>query len=463
MQLRPTGGGTYNTGGPTNNPPNLIEFSDEPIYDLATMVEQVGVRQMVLWMWEQQYGIPFPPRPEERSGPRRYSERDLVAVVWFRDQVLNGAPAPTVATRLLAAQHPSILPRKNTGSPEETIGEDHPPRPVINTSPLPATNLGRPVEEFTGYPVRGRPTARFTKPLRELTQTTGAFRTTAPEIWISSTSGKLTQTTGSQQMPAVSPTERASDTSWQTQRAPDSSNLGTSVAGHQQYVTTNPAVPNHLRALVPQLMLAFARLDTARANQIVNEALKVQSLEAVCLDLLQPVISRITEVWAGSQMTAPEVHFAQNYVRGLLFSAFHGTREHQDTPQVFIACAPRELSDLGALMLAVFWRRAGLRVVYFGQDLDGDSLTDEVAMQRPALVMVWMSSTQRIRATARIAKRLAQLGSPRPIFSYAGPIFARNPELQRKISGRYLGSDPATATQWVLSIIGGDRYYGASR
>src|SRR5690242_734383 len=42
--------------GKTDHPPSLAQFSNDPIYDLATIVQLVGVRPMILWSWEQQLG-----------------------------------------------------------------------------------------------------------------------------------------------------------------------------------------------------------------------------------------------------------------------------------------------------------------------------------------------------------------------------------------------------------------------
>src|SRR5690348_841818 len=78
--------------GKTDRPPNLAQFSNDPIYDLVTIVQLVGVRPRILWSWEQQLGIPAPARlTDEASGNvRRYSERDLIASLWLREQILNG-------------------------------------------------------------------------------------------------------------------------------------------------------------------------------------------------------------------------------------------------------------------------------------------------------------------------------------------------------------------------------------
>jgi len=86
----PQGPMSRSTGGPTgwnsDTPPDFDQYSDEPKYDFQTIVSQVNVRPMILWGWEQQLGVPSGPRAWDEAGMagRRYSERDLVALLWLR-------------------------------------------------------------------------------------------------------------------------------------------------------------------------------------------------------------------------------------------------------------------------------------------------------------------------------------------------------------------------------------------
>ncbi|HZC76838.1 MAG TPA: hypothetical protein VE258_03775, partial [Ktedonobacterales bacterium] len=96
-------------------------------------------------------------------------------------------------------------------------------------------------------------------------------------------------------------------------------------------------------------------------------------------------------------------------------------------------------------------------VVFLGQDVDASGLVHEVRLKRPALVALAVTTSQRIRSLNRLGKEIMRLPSPRPVFAFSGPIFARNPDLQRKINGVYLGDDPSTATWHVTNLLGMDR------
>src|SRR5258708_32274800 len=156
-----------------------------------------------------------------------------------------------------------------------------------------------------------------------------------------------------------------------------------------------------VRGLLPQLTRAFANLDTFAANQIVSEALGAFPVEKVCIGLLQPALSHTGEMWAHHQLTTSERQFAENYVRGVLFAIFHKTAEHFDAPMVIVGCGPRETNDVAALVLAVFWRRAGLRGVFLGQDVGASGLVPEVRLKPPAPGALAGTPCQRIRPRNR--------------------------------------------------------------
>ncbi|HEX6817877.1 MAG TPA: cobalamin-dependent protein [Ktedonobacterales bacterium] len=69
-------------------PPILDAFSDLPLYNTKAVVHQTGVPAPTLRAWERRYGILSPRRAE--NDYRLYSERDIMLVLWLREQVEIG-------------------------------------------------------------------------------------------------------------------------------------------------------------------------------------------------------------------------------------------------------------------------------------------------------------------------------------------------------------------------------------
>src|SRR5258708_37142814 len=131
------------SGGPAgwsgDAPPILAQYSAEPKYDLQTIVSLVGVRPMILYGWEQQLGVPWNHRAEDEPGPggRRYAERDLVALLWLREQIFQGKAPSDAAALLHAAQRSadSWVDRPPAGDPSAGL------RTPLSSPPLPSNPL----------------------------------------------------------------------------------------------------------------------------------------------------------------------------------------------------------------------------------------------------------------------------------------------------------------------------------
>ena len=425
MSTSAYGRGRSNASG-GGEPPRLDTLPDEPIYDISTVVQELSVRVPVLWAWEQQLGLSSQARDgsSSKAPARRYSERELVALRWVRDQVLAGMPLREAAARLLAAQRlssrnssVSYPGSRSLPDPGGSLGQAVAPRQPSLTRPL------QPGQDPWAV------SARVPAVTRRLTETD---TTSVGSSWQSSPG-----------------TDSLARGNWQS---PATSSVGRPLADRIPPQSTQRA-ERDASVLVQPLLRAFAHFDTALANQVVDEALAHHSVETVCLRLLQPALSRVGDLWARHEMAIPEEHFAVNFARGYLFSVFHTTHEVAGGPLVYVACGPREPHEVGALTLALFWRRAGIRVVYLGQDVDGSSLVQSILAHRPALVALSITTPQRVRSLARLVRDIDQLPSPKPFVTYGGAVFVRSPELQRKVHGVYLGDDAGTATWHVRRLL----------
>ncbi|CAA9549996.1 MAG: hypothetical protein AVDCRST_MAG73-2778 [uncultured Thermomicrobiales bacterium] len=60
----------------------------EPVYNTRAVVRQTGVPADTFRSWERRHGFPAPARTD--GNQRRYSERDIAAIAWLRDQTQAG-------------------------------------------------------------------------------------------------------------------------------------------------------------------------------------------------------------------------------------------------------------------------------------------------------------------------------------------------------------------------------------
>jgi DNA-binding transcriptional MerR regulator len=208
--------------------------------------------------------------------------------------------------------------------------------------------------------------------------------------------------------------------------------------------------PTHLSS---ELVRAFQDLDEARAQQLLAIAFAVYSVEDVCLHLITPTMYQVGELWARGELPAAIEHFASNVVRTQLSNLFHASPAIREGPLVLIGCAPGEAHELGALMLAVFLRRAGIRVAYMGQDAETTGLVRLVEQWRPALLALSASVPSALPGLTEVARAIAALPPPRPQFGFGGRIFVLDPALIARVPGSYLGDHAGIVVPQVKGLL----------
>ncbi|HKS71149.1 MAG TPA: cobalamin-dependent protein, partial [Ktedonobacterales bacterium] len=192
----------------------------------------------------------------------------------------------------------------------------------------------------------------------------------------------------------------------------------------------SPRVPDFyaLNSLAGTLQEHFAALHEQDAVRTIAQALAVYSVDETCLHLLQPVLVEIGRRWAEGSVGATVEHFASAVIRALLDGLFRSAPASEGGPLVLVGCAEGELHELGALMLALFLRRAGLRVAYLGQSVTGESLAATVAALRPACVALSTTVEGHVPALAEAGRQLASRPGA-PFFCFGGQAFEAHPEL----------------------------------
>jgi MerR family transcriptional regulator, light-induced transcriptional regulator len=203
-----------------------------------------------------------------------------------------------------------------------------------------------------------------------------------------------------------------------------------------------PATQN-MHVTRERLIDTFRNLDEPMAHMIMSTMLSIYPVEQVCIELITPTMCEIGRLWIDKHLTVPEEHFASNFFRALLINLFHITPGPLSGPHALVCCAPGEAHELGALMLALFLRRRGIRVAYMGQSIETAGLLYMVRKLMPALVCVSLTMPNYLPALISLGRQLHTMLPPRPIFAFGGLIFSQSQYSSTitQIPGIYLQGD----------------------
>lgn len=198
------------------------------------------------------------------------------------------------------------------------------------------------------------------------------------------------------------------------------------------------------------LLHQFTNLDEFSASHTIAQALAVYPVEEVCIALFTPTLVEIGRQWADGETSVTVEHFSAALIRAQLDSLFRSASGNESGPLVLVGCAPGEMHELGALMLALFLRRAGMRVAYLGQNVEVESLLTTISTLRPACVLLSAATPAFGETLAQVGKRLragASMTNPQPLFCFGGQAFASTPDMATTIPGQYLGMNARDAVE----------------
>ncbi|MDQ3928366.1 MAG: MerR family transcriptional regulator [Chloroflexota bacterium] len=201
-------------------------------------------------------------------------------------------------------------------------------------------------------------------------------------------------------------------------------------------------------ALRTELLDALKSVDEAHAGEIMTEALSLYSVEDVCVQIVQPVLVRVGELWLTGEVSVAVEHFASSFMRARLENLFNQSPHNIYGRFALVACAPGELHELGAMFLAIFLRRSGFRVVYLGQNVPLDSLLGMVRALHPDVVCVSATRAETAASLYNLRDsldRLQQMEGYSPLLAYGGRVFNRFPHITERLGGLYLGEDARKA------------------
>jgi methanogenic corrinoid protein MtbC1 len=193
--------------------------------------------------------------------------------------------------------------------------------------------------------------------------------------------------------------------------------------------------------LQKRMIAALIAFDQRSAEYIWSEACSLYRQETVCIELLLPVQVAIGEGWHRGEVSVAAEHFASQFVESKLLNLLSAQITDSGGPLAVIGCAQNELHELGALVLALFLRWSGFRVIYLGQNVPNSTIEETIRQLRPQILGLSATTNEAANALIETGQIVEQIDPPRPLFIYGGIAFYDRSDLVGRIKGQYLEGD----------------------
>ena len=221
----------------------------------------------------------------------------------------------------------------------------------------------------------------------------------------------------------------------------------------EQAIASLTTVRN-LHQMVIEMTKALVSFDSVTAERILSEAFSMHQFEQVLLELIQPTMVDIGDLWHNGSINIASEHFATEFIRRKLSSLINIFESVALNSTIIVACAPTELHDLGILYASLFLSRRGYRVVYLGARVPKSDLLEAISKINPAMVLISATTIDAAISLLDVAQAVtAQF--PATKFGYGGRIFNVNPELQATMPGHFFGHDARELVEQVSTVLAG--------
>lgn len=223
-----------------------------------------------------------------------------------------------------------------------------------------------------------------------------------------------------------------------------------------QYALPSQPVPagliqgNTSQELRKEWLEACFNFDEGRAELILNQAFALFQPEMVATELLGKGLTEVGAGWYEGKVSVQQEHFASEIAVRRLEALIAGAPSPNLFGKILIACPPGEQHTFSSLLLAYLVRRSGREVIYLGANVPNYYLDETIEATKPNLVVM---ISQMLITTGTLLGAARLLESRNVPLAFGGGIFNRNPTLQQRIPGHYLGEDLNAAVESIDRIL----------
>lgn len=207
-----------------------------------------------------------------------------------------------------------------------------------------------------------------------------------------------------------------------------------------------------LDGLRAQWIAACMNFSETNAEQVLNKAFSMFSVEAVCTEVIQKGLSEIGDLWYENRASVQQEHFASGLAMRRLDALLSASPAPSRPQTILVGCPPGEWHTFTPLLLSLFLRRRGLNVIYLGANVPADRFAETAHKVKANLVIL---VAQTLVSAASLQHAALALTSQRVAVAFGGRIFTLRPAIVEHIPGFYLGHTLEPSVQEVEKILRG--------
>lgn len=225
-----------------------------------------------------------------------------------------------------------------------------------------------------------------------------------------------------------------------------------------QYPQANIPTPDYhlsttsirIQTLRQQWLDAILAFNSYQADAILNQAFAIYPVETVCTEIIQQGIREIGNFWLIGKASVQQEHFASKQAHRRLETLITATPPPTRKETVLVGCPPGEQHTFSILLLNLFLRRRGIKVINLGADIPISQMSDTAMAIKPNLIVL---AAQTLSSAASLQSALFSLQGLEIPLAYGGLIFNRISDLRQQLPAIFLGESLEEAVQTIENLL----------
>lgn len=206
---------------------------------------------------------------------------------------------------------------------------------------------------------------------------------------------------------------------------------------------------DYQRRMISQLL----RFDRDGADRVWREAYSTFPARELITNILQPVLIAVGEGWHRGQVSVAAEHFTTSYVEGKIIGFLNSYPDNPSGMTIITGCAQGETHEVGIMMLSLFLRWDGHKVIYLGANVPNSTVKEVLQDVQPDMLCLSATMKENANSLTEVGHIIQQLPDPRPILAYGGAAFIFFPEMRQRVNGVYLGDDPDSIVKHAREVL----------
>lgn len=161
------------------------------------------------------------------------------------------------------------------------------------------------------------------------------------------------------------------------------------------------ATYNQLCELKTNLLNSLLRFNEGKAQEILNQAFSLYSIEKVLVDVVKPISNELDILLGEQKITTAHQHFVTAYLRlkvGAILQTLPIPLDDFLQEKIITVSGPGETNELGLLILSLILRRKGFKLFYLGGSVAGDDLEAIIEEIKPKFLIMSCTMKQNIHS-----------------------------------------------------------------